>query len=126
MARLLIVEDNPDLLDILAKVFGDDHEISTAQRGDDAIERAREVDPDLVLLDMQLPVMDGREVGRAIKEHFAPRRVPILVLTALAQSADAEDILASGCCDAFLAKPASLDDLRAKVDELLGQETGAQ
>ncbi|MGH7481286.1 MAG: response regulator [Longimicrobiales bacterium] len=121
MARLLIVEDNPDLLEILERLFGEAHEVATAQRGDEAIERASERRPDLVILDMQLPVLDGREVGLRIKEHYAADPVPILILTALAQTTDPEELLASGCCDRYLAKPAPLDDIRTNVEELLEQ-----
>jgi len=81
--------------------------------------------PDLVILDLQLPSMDGIEAGRWIKQELAPREVPILALTALAQPGDAEVVLRSGCCDAYMAKPAPLDAIRARVAELLGPERRA-
>lgn len=120
MAKILIVEDNPDLLTILRELLGADYEVVTARRGEEAIAKAKEVRPDLVILDLQLPSMDGIEAGRWIKEELAPKRVPILALTALAQAGDPEAILRSGCCDAYMAKPASLEDIRRKVEELLG------
>jgi two-component system, cell cycle response regulator DivK len=117
MARILVVEDNPDLLAILRDLLAVDHEVETARRGEDAVARAREVDPDIVIMDLKLPAMSGIEAGRWIKQELGD--VPILALTAMAQSGDADMVLRSGCCDAYMAKPASLADIRRKVEELL-------
>lgn len=122
--RILIVEDNPDLLTIMELVLSNDFEVRTAQNGEDAIEIARAFQPDAVLLDLQLPGIDGIDTGRAIKHDAAPRCVPILVLTALGSMANENAILNSGCCDAFMAKPAPLPTIRAKVDELMYSHTG--
>ncbi|HEY8484155.1 MAG TPA: response regulator [Longimicrobiales bacterium] len=119
MAKILIVEDNPELLAILEELLGEQFEVETARRGEEAITKAKTFRPDLVILDLQLPSMDGIEAGKWIKRERAPEEVPILALTALAQAGDPEAILRSGCCDAYLAKPASLADIRARVDELL-------
>jgi CheY-like chemotaxis protein len=73
--------------------------------------------PDVVIMDLQLPSMSGIEAGLWIKRELG--EVPILALTAMAQSGDAEMVLRSGCCDAYMAKPASLSDIRRKVMELL-------
>jgi CheY-like chemotaxis protein len=123
MARILVVEDNPDLLAILRDLLGVDHEVETARRGEDAIIQARELDPDLVIMDMKLPSMSGIEAGRWIKQELGD--VPILALTAMAQSGDADMVLRSGCCDAYMAKPASLADIRRKVEELLNDQKAA-
>jgi CheY-like chemotaxis protein len=117
MARILVVEDNPDLLAILRDVLSVEHQVETARRGEDAISQARELDPDLVIMDLQLPSMSGIEAGKWIKQEMGD--VPILALTAMAQSGDADMVLRSGCCDAYMAKPASLADIRRKVEELL-------
>lgn len=124
MAKILIVEDNVDLLMVLRDLLGRDHEVLTTRRGEDAVVQARKFEPDLVILDMQLPSMDGIEAGRWIKRELAPRRVPVLALTALAQSGDPEMILRSGCCDAYMPKPASIDSIRERVAELLDGEGG--
>lgn len=123
-ARVLIVEDNLDLLTILNEVLSADYQIETAQDGETAVTVARAFQPDLVLLDLQLPGMDGVETGRRIKLEASPRFVPILVLTAHADSAEEARILGCGCCDAFMAKPAPLPTIRAKVDELLYSHSG--
>ena len=117
-ARVLIVEDNVDLLTILDEVLSADYDVRTAQTGEDAIAVARDFHPDLVLLDLQLPGIDGIETGRTIKTE-ATRTVPILVLTALADMAEQAAIIETGCCDAWMAKPAPLMAIRAKVNELL-------
>jgi CheY-like chemotaxis protein len=123
MARILVVEDNPDLLAILRDLLARDHDVETARRGEDAVARARERAPDLVIMDLKLPSMSGIEAGRWIKQELGD--VPILALTAMAQSGDADMVLRSGCCDAYIAKPASLADIRRKVEELLNDQRAA-
>jgi two-component system, cell cycle response regulator DivK len=118
MQKILIVEDNVDLLQLLKEVLSRDYEVMTARRGEDAVTLAAEHRPDLVILDLQLPAMDGIEAGRWIKKQLAPAPA-ILVLTALAEEGDSQAVLRSGCCDAFMAKPAPLDEIRGKVRELL-------
>jgi DNA-binding response OmpR family regulator len=116
MAGILIVEDNRDLATILRELLSTEHEVRVAWRGEDAVRMARERVPDLVIMDLQLPGMNGIQTGRWIKQEAD---VPILVLTALASAGDPEAVLASGCCDAYMAKPASLQEIRRKVNELL-------
>jgi CheY-like chemotaxis protein len=123
MAKILIVEDNPDLLEILKDLLAAEHEVFTARRGEEAIEQAISTSPDLVIMDMQLPVMSGIEAGVWIKREVGD--IPILALTALAQNGDSDMVLRSGCCDAYMAKPASLSDIRRKVDELLAGSSAA-
>jgi DNA-binding response OmpR family regulator len=118
MQKILIVEDNVDLLHLLKEVLSRDYEVVTARRGEDAVTLAAVHRPDLVILDLQLPAMDGIEAGRWIKKQMAPAPA-ILVLTALAEEGDSQAVLRSGCCDAFMAKPAPLDEIRGKVRELL-------
>ena len=118
-ARILIVEDNPDLLSILRELLGQQYDVATARRGEDAITIAQTFRPNLVLLDLHLPGIDGIETGKWIKREMAPEHVPILALTAVAGAGEREAILACGCCDGYMAKPASLPDIRAKVQELL-------
>lgn len=119
METILIVEDNPDLLLILDQLLSTEYDVVTARRGEEAILLARELKPDAVILDLQLPNMNGIETGTWIKQERSPDHVPILVLTAMAGPGDAEAVLATGCCDMYLAKPASLDVIREKVHELL-------
>ncbi|HSH46001.1 MAG TPA: response regulator [Longimicrobiales bacterium] len=123
MAKILIVEDNPDLLAILRDLLGTEHDVATARRGEEAVDRATAEEPDVVIMDLQLPSMSGIEAGKWIKQELGD--IPILALTALAQSGDSDMILRSGCCDAYMAKPASLSDIRRKVEELLSNRSEA-
>lgn len=115
---VLVIEDNPDLLCILEQLLAQDYEVITARRGEEGVTLAQTVRPDLVVLDLQLPGMDGIEAGRWIKREMP--QVPILVLTAMIGKGEPEMVMRSGCCDAFMAKPAPLDAIRAKVAELIG------
>ncbi|HSJ23879.1 MAG TPA: response regulator [Longimicrobiales bacterium] len=123
--RVLIIEDNADLLGILEQLLAVDYDISTARRGEDGVSMALTIRPDVIILDLQLPQMDGIETGRWIKSELG-NDVAILVLTAVAGKGDPEAILESGCCDAYLAKPASLDAIRSRVAELLASGSRAE
>ena len=123
MARILIVEDNLDLLRTMSELLSEEHEVMMTDLGETALEMAERDRPDLVMLDIQLPGIDGLETGRRLKGTLGP--IPILVLSALAQNEDTRQILESGCCDAYLAKPAPLAKIRAKVEELLGNHRHA-
>lgn len=116
--KVLIIEDNADLLHILEHLLSQEYEVRTARRGEEGVTLATSFRPDVVILDLQLPQMDGIEAGLWIKRELDGVR--ILVLTALAGKGDPEAILASGCCDAYMAKPAPLDRIRAGVADLLG------
>jgi CheY-like chemotaxis protein len=116
--RVLIVEDNVDLLAILAQLLGSEYEVATARRGEEGVATALALQPDVVIMDLQLPGMDGIEAGRWIKQALP--NVRILVLTALAGPGEPEAILKSGCCDAYMPKPASLDAIRNTVADMLG------
>jgi CheY-like chemotaxis protein len=123
MARILIVDDNEHLLGIMKQVLGEEHDVVTATSGEEAVEIASRVRPALAILDLQLPVMDGIEAGRRIKDELADD-VQIMMLSATADHgrARAEE---AGFCDVFLAKPATLDDIKANVDLLLGGSSQA-
>lgn len=121
--KVLIIEDNVDLLHILEQLLASEYRVWTARRGEEGVSLALQEKPDVVILDLQLPQMDGIEAGRWIKRELGDE-VAILVLTALAGKGDPETILQSGCCDAYMSKPASLDDIRNRVAELLGSGAG--
>jgi DNA-binding response OmpR family regulator len=120
---ILVIEDNPDLLGILEQVLAQHYTVVTARRGEEGVTLAQTVRPDVVLLDLQLPGMDGIEAGRWIKRELP--HVPILVLTGMIGKGEPEMVMRSGCCDAFMAKPARLEAIRAKVAELLGSGSRA-
>jgi DNA-binding response OmpR family regulator len=122
--KLLIIEDNADLLGILKQLLSPDYDVSTARRGEDGVALAAAIRPDLVILDLHLPQMNGIDAGRWIKRDVGP--VPILVLTALSGQAEADAVMRSGCCDAYMSKPASLGAIQSRVAELLASGTGGR
>lgn len=104
-SRILVVEDSPDirvLIRMLLEAAG--HEVLTAPDGRAAIETARSERPDLVLMDLSLPILSGWEAARAIKDDPATSTIPVVAVTAHAMHGDRERAVAAGC-DGFIAKP---------------------
>jgi two-component system cell cycle response regulator DivK len=105
MARVLIVEDNAANMTFavfLLKSAG--HEVLTALDAEAGLAIARAEHPDLILMDIQLPGMDGLEATALLKQDAATRTIPVVALTALAMKGDEERIRAAGC-DGYIAKP---------------------
>ena len=103
--RILVVEDNPnnlELMSYLLRAFG--YEVVTATDGAQGIERARATRPDLILLDLQMPRVDGYEAARLIKADPAIVTAPIVAVTAFAMVGDRERVLDAGI-DGYLSKP---------------------
>jgi two-component system cell cycle response regulator DivK len=119
MARILLVEDqemNRDMLSRRLKKRG--YEVLIAVDGAEGVEKARTESPDLILMDMSLPVMDGWEATRTIKADEDMRDIPVVALTAHAMSTDREKALQAGC-DAYETKPVELPRLLSTIEELL-------
>jgi two-component system cell cycle response regulator DivK len=105
MARVLIIEDNPanmTLAVFLLRSAG--HTVLTATDAEAGLTLARDEQPNLILMDLQLPGMDGLEATALLKASHATRAIPVLALTALAMKGDEERILGAGC-DGYIAKP---------------------
>jgi CheY-like chemotaxis protein len=122
MAAKVLVCDNEDVLRRLvrAALDGGRYEIAEARDGDESIERARDVDPDLIVLDMMMPGRSGIEVLEELRSDPRLRTTPVVMLTARAQAADREAASRAGA-DYFLAKPFSPSRLVAVVEDLLGK-----
>ncbi len=119
MARLLYVEDNDDNVYMLTRrLQRRGHEVSVAPDGESGIEQAQAEHPDLILMDLGLPGIDGWEASRRLKADPATAGIPIIALTAHAMEGDREKALAAGC-DEFETKPVQLEQLMAKVESLL-------
>jgi two-component system cell cycle response regulator DivK len=105
MAKILIVEDNRsnmELATFLLESAG--HSVLAATDAEAAVTLARDQRPDLILMDIHLPGMDGLRATIELKRHDATRAIPVIALTALAMKGDEERILAAGC-DGYIAKP---------------------
>jgi CheY-like chemotaxis protein len=121
MAKVLLVEDNEMNRDILfRRLSRRGYVVVFAVNGQQGIEMARSEQPDIILMDMSLPVMDGWEATRRLKSDNAIRNVPLIGLTAHAMSGDHEKALAAGCDD-YDTKPVELDRLIEKIERLLSQ-----
>lgn len=119
MARILIVEDNAMNRDVLSRLLTRrGYDVLMANDGAEGLELARTSPPDLVLLDMGLPVIDGHEVARRLKADPTTRTIPIVALTARALSSDRDEALAAGCDD-YDVKPVDLVRLIGKIKALL-------
>ena len=104
MARITVVEDNPDNRLLLQALLEDRHELTEFDNGADALEAMRAAPPDLVLLDISLPRMDGTEVLRRMRGDPVLAGVPVIALTAHAMSGDRERFMEQGFDD-YVAKP---------------------
>jgi two-component system cell cycle response regulator DivK len=117
--RILVVEDQEENRQILRDLFsGVGHDIIEVEDGAAAIVAAKQYRPDLILMDIQLPILDGYEATRRIKADPELQGIPIIVVTSYALSGDEEKARASGC-DSYVAKPFSPLELLAKINEYL-------
>ena len=115
MAKILIVEDNEMNRDMLSRrLIRRGYEIVMAVDGEEGIAAAKSEDPDLILMDMSLPVIDGWEATRRLKAEPLTRAIPIIGLTAHAMAGDREMVIAVGCDD-YDTKPVELTRLLQKI-----------
>jgi CheY-like chemotaxis protein len=119
MKKILIVEDVDLNLELLVQLLEDEYELVTAGDGEQGVAVARSERPDLILMDMSLPIVDGWEATRRIKAIEEFKDVPIITLTAHAMAGDREKALEAGCDD-YLTKPLDDDLLYEKLDYFLG------
>lgn len=119
MIRILYVEDNDDNVYVISRRLGrEGYTVLVARDGAQGVSMARDERPDLILMDLRLPVVDGWEATRRIKADPATRHIPILALSAHAMSGDRAQALAAGCDD-YDTKPVDLARLRGKIAALL-------
>jgi two-component system cell cycle response regulator DivK len=117
--RILVVEDQEDNRQILRDLLANaGYEMIEAEDGQQALDQAAKHRPDLILMDIQLPVMDGYEATRRIKADPNLNAIPIIVVTSYALSGDEEKARGAGC-DAYVAKPYSPRALLAQIREYL-------
>ncbi len=120
-SRILVVEDNPLNLKLIRDVLQvAGHEVIEARSGEEAVALAGEVAPQLVLMDLQLPGIDGVEALRLIREHPVVGRVPVVAVTAFAMKEDRDRALHDGF-DGYLGKPLSVRDLPEQIQGFLAK-----
>lgn len=126
MAKILVVEDNPTnmtLARFLLESVG--HEVLTAVDAETGLATAGDEQPALILMDIQLPGMDGLEATSLLKRNARTKHIPVIALTALAMKGDEERILAAGC-DGYISKPLAYQSFLAAVAESLAAVTDNQ
>ena len=121
MAKILIVEDNEMNRDMLSRrLIRRGYTVVTAVDGEQGLVAAEAERPDLILMDMSLPVMDGWEATRRLKAESATQAIPVIGLTAHAMTGDRDKAMAAGCDD-YDTKPVELPRLLEKIEALLGR-----
>ena len=126
MTKLLYVEDNDDnvyMLKTRLELLGD-FEVLTADNGERGYEAAIAERPDIILMDLEMPIVDGWEATRRLKSNPETRDIPVIAFSAHALGGEREKALAAGC-DEFDTKPIEFDRLVAKVHRLLANRRGA-
>ena len=120
MTKILLVEDNELNRDMLSRRLSRrGYEVEVAIDGAQGIEKARALTPDLILMDVGLPGIDGLEATRRLKAEPGTRAIPIVALTANAMAGDQEEALAAGC-DEYDTKPVDITRLVGKIQTLIG------
>ena len=122
MARVLLVEDNELNADMLSRrLRRRGFEVEVAENGQQALAAVGRHRPDVVLMDMRMPVLDGWEATRRLKSNPETRTIPVIALTADAMAEDREEALAAGCDD-YDTKPVEFPRLLRKIAQQLGEE----
>jgi two-component system, cell cycle response regulator DivK len=119
MARILVIEDNPANMKLaLLLLRNADHSVLQAVDAESGLILARSAQPDLILMDIQLPGMDGLAATALLKRDPFTANIPVIALTAMAMKEDQEKTQIAGC-DAYIAKPLHYQELYAAIDNLL-------
>ena len=118
-ATILVVDDTEANIDILVEILGEEYEVSVAMDGESALEIAEDMAPDLVLLDIMMPGMDGYEVCRRLKASENTKNIPVVFVTAKGEIGDKMDGYDTGASD-YVTKPIDPDLVRETVKKLLG------
>ena len=121
MRKILVVEDNDFNRDLVVQLLEDMYHVIEAVNGKEGVEVAKRERPDLILMDLSLPVMDGWQATRALKAIDALHSIPVIALTAHAMVGDEEKAFAAGC-DEYLVKPLDEDELMQRIEKYLKRD----
>ena len=117
--RILVVDDDPDIVETVEFFFSSsDYQVFMAKNGKEALEQVETKKPDLVLLDMMMPEMDGLEACRRLKGNPKTNHLPIIMLTAQGKKQDVVNALKAGAND-YVIKPFNLQDLFERIEKIL-------
>lgn len=112
--KILIVDDNELNLKLCCAILKDHYKVFTATQAEEALESAKRILPDLILMDLQLPGMDGLTATRMIKSDDKLKAIPVIALTSFAMIGDREKAISSGC-DEYIPKPININSLKSTV-----------
>ena len=119
--RVLVADDDEDILSLVAfRLERSGYEVTVARDGQEALDGALKSAPDLAVLDVMMPKLDGYEVTRRLRKSEATARIPVILLTARVQEADVAQGFDAGADD-YIKKPFSPQELRARVQAILGR-----
>ena len=121
--RILLVDDEPDFVETVEFFLsGSDYQVFVAKNGKQALEQVKMNKPDLVLLDVMMPEMDGLEACKRLKKDSTTNSIPIIMLTAKGRKEDVVDAIAAGA-DSYVVKPFNLSDLIERIEKVLSDGT---
>jgi two-component system, cell cycle response regulator DivK len=124
MNKILVIEDNEQNLYLVTFILEKHgYEVFAARDGQEGIDMATSVKPDLILLDIQLPVMDGHAVARELRKDTELARVPIIAVTSYAMTGDREKTIKAGC-NGYIEKPINPDTFMQQVEQHLSSTVG--
>ena len=117
--KILVVDDNQDSRELVIKILkGKGHQLVEAVDGEDALKKVAAEQPDLILMDISLPKIDGHEVTRRLKQNKLFASIPVIALTAHAMKGDMEKALAAGC-EGYISKPINVREFYDRIKEFL-------
>lgn len=116
--KIMVVDDVEFNRDLIVQLLEDDYEVIEAADGEECIRRAAQERPDLILMDLGMPVLDGWEATKKIKAHEELKHIPVIAITSHAMVGDERRAHAVGCDD-YLAKPIDENELKRKIDKLI-------
>jgi len=118
MKKILVIEDVDFNRDLVVQLLEDKYQVIEAVNGQEGVSIAEKEKPELILMDLSLPVMDGWEATRVLKSNSELCSIPVIALTAHAMKGDEEKALAAGCDD-YLVKPLDEDELMLKIEKYI-------
>ncbi|MCM8775780.1 MAG: response regulator [Candidatus Omnitrophica bacterium] len=117
--RILMIDDEPDVLEMLGnRLVANHYEVISASTGLEGLEKAQNEKPDLILLDVMMPGMDGLEVLKRLKSSNLTRNIPVLIISAKVQKESIQKAIAAGAVDYFV-KPFPVSDLLGKIQKMV-------
>jgi two-component system phosphate regulon response regulator PhoB len=121
-SRIAVVDDDRNIALLLVyNLESAGHDVSVIVSGDNAVDKLARAEPDLIILDWELPGLSGIEVLRRLRNHFAPRHIPVIMLTGRSDRDDKRRAIGTGA-DIFLSKPFAISELMHHIDALLLRE----